>query len=198
MPTASHRRPTRGIGSLPKRRIPREGPDCTRRGGPLAKRRAVREFHVEVDGLGSKPRFWNSCQRIAPPRTIAETRFPRPTCSATCQPQPRRSKIDNSQPFQRPRTQIGGLPFQNRAFAATPTSRGARNAKFLETMWQPEKGHSAASGAGKTQSLRKPQVGRPGKMSRAEKGKGVRHRHRQSAADEPISSFTHPSGRRRE
>lgn len=132
MPTASHRRPTRGIGSLAKRRIPREAPDCTRSGEPLAKRRAVREFHVEVDGLASKPRFWNICQRIAPPRTIAETRFPRPTCSATCQPQPRRSKIDNSQPFQRPRTQIGGLPFQNRAFAATPTSRGARNAKLRQ------------------------------------------------------------------
>ncbi len=112
-----------------KHRIPREASGSTRSGGPLTKRRAVREFHVEVDGLASKPRLWNICQRIAPLRIIVEARFPRPTCSATCQPQPRRSKIDNSQPFQRPRTQISGLPFQNRAFAATPTSRGARSAK---------------------------------------------------------------------
>lgn len=95
----------------------------------LAKRRTVREFHVEVDGLASKPRLWNICQRIAPLRIIVEARFPRPTCSATCQPQPRRSKIDNSQPFQRPQTQIGGLPFQNRAIAAMLTSKGARNPK---------------------------------------------------------------------
>lgn len=155
--------------------------------------------------MASKPRLWNLCPRIAPPRIIAKARFPRSANSATYLTQPRRSKTGNSQPYRRPQTQIGGLPFQNRAFAATRKPQGGREtrspalkAKALRNHAAARKGRSAASGTSRAQSPQRPRTRRPERMSRAERGKGVRHQRRQSAADEPISSFTHPSGRRRE
>lgn len=197
MPTASHRRPSRSIGSLAKRRAVREAADPSRSAGLYANFTLKSMDWLQNHGFGTFASELHlpgpSRRRVFPGRHVQQRADPSLSVPKSIilshfsdlelQLAAFRSKIALLQPRPHP--------------GEHETRSSANMAKFLGTMWQPEKGHSAASG-GKTQSLRKPQVGRPGKMSRAEKGKGVRHRHRQSAADEPISSFTHPSGRRRE
>lgn len=148
--------PLRGIGSLAKRRTPREVADPSRSAGLYANFTLKSMDWLQNHGFGTfaselhlSRSSWKHVfpgrhvqQRANPshgvPKSIVLSHF----SDLELQLAAFRSKIALLQPRPHP--------------GEHETRNPATMAKLFGIMWQPEKGCSAASGTGKTQSLRRP------------------------------------------